>query len=65
MSDRADSRRLSRRQQEFADRMDCRQSTDCGDHAVCLYRVIAQETIRWIVSDQGAVLDWAVFHSSS
>jgi hypothetical protein len=63
MSDRTGGLVLSYRQQEFAERMQCLQSTRCGDHAVCFYRVIAQETIRWIVDADGAVLDWAVFHS--
>jgi hypothetical protein len=34
----------------------------CVDQSVCFYRVIAHETIRWIVDADGAVLDWTVFH---
>jgi hypothetical protein len=63
MSEGALGLRLSHRQQEFADRMDCRTAMRCVDQSVCLYRVVAQETIRWIVDIDGAVLDWAVFHS--
>lgn len=54
---------LSSGQQEFADRMECGTVTRCVDQSVCFYRVIAHETIRWIVDVDGAVLDWAVFHS--
>ncbi len=65
MSTGADRLRLSRRQQEFADRVDCRIVTRCVDQAVCFYRVISHETIRWIVDVDGAVLDWTVFHSGA
>lgn len=58
-----DGEGLSTGQREFAERMGCRTATRCVDHSVCLYRVIAHETIRWIVSVDGAVLDWAIFHS--
>lgn len=63
MSDVADGLRLSRGQQEFADRMDCGMVMRCVAESVCFYRVIAQETIRWIVDADGSVLDWTVFHS--
>ena len=56
--------RLSRRQQEFADRMDCKLVTRCVSQSVCFYRVIADVTVRWIVDSNGTVLDWNVFHSS-
>jgi hypothetical protein len=63
MSEGTDRLGLSRRQQEFADRMDCRLLTRCVGQSVCFYRVIAQETVRWIVAIDGSVLDWTVFHS--
>jgi hypothetical protein len=56
---------LSCRQQEFADRMDCRTVTYCVDQSVCFYRVIAHQTIRWIIAIDGSVLDWTVFHSNT
>jgi hypothetical protein len=64
MSEGTDHMGLSRRQQEFADRMDCRTATRCIDQSVCFYRVIAHETVRWIIAIDGSVLDWTVFHSS-
>jgi hypothetical protein len=65
MSESTDRLGLSRRQQEFADRMDCEIVTRCVNQSVCLYRVIARETIRWIVDIDGRVLDWNVFHTST
>ena len=59
-----DGHALSRGQQEFAERMDCGMVMRGVDQSVCLYRVVAHETIRWIVDIDGAVLDWAIFHSS-
>jgi hypothetical protein len=53
----------SRGQLEFAERMDCGMVMRCVGQAVCLYRVISHETIRWIVDSDGTVLDWAVFHA--
>lgn len=64
MNTGTDIQALSRGQREFADRMDCGTVMRCVDHSVCFYRVIAHETIRWIVDDDGSVLDWAVFHNS-
>lgn len=64
MSDGAHALGLSQGQREFAERMECRMAMRCVDQAVCFYRVIAHETIRWIVDIDGAVLDWTVFHSS-
>ncbi|HET9093482.1 MAG TPA: hypothetical protein VFN36_00235, partial [Solirubrobacteraceae bacterium] len=64
MAELLDFRGLSTRQREFADRMGCRLVTRCADGAVCLYRVIAHETVRWIVDADGSVVDWAVFRSS-
>lgn len=43
--------------------MDCRQVMRGIDEAVCFYRVVAHETIRWIVDINGSVLDWSVFRS--
>lgn len=63
MSNGTEAQSLSRGQQEFAERMDCGTVVPCVDETVCLYRVISHETIRWIVDVDGAVLDWAVFHS--
>lgn len=63
MSKGKDGQGLSTGQQEFAERMDCGTVMRCVDQSVCFYRVIAHETIRWIVDVDGAVLDWAVFHS--
>lgn len=63
MSKGKDGQVLSSGQQEFADRMECGTVTRCVDQSVCFYRVIAHETIRWIVDVDGAVLDWTVFHS--
>jgi hypothetical protein len=64
MREGTDRLRLSRRQQEFADRMDCKMVTRCVNQSVCFYRVIAHVTVRWIVDINGRVLDWNVFHSS-
>jgi hypothetical protein len=43
--------------------MDCGKFVRCVGEAVCFYRVVAYETIRWIVAVDGSVLDWSVFHS--
>ncbi len=56
---------LSHRQWEFADRMDCRLVTPCANGSVCVYRVLPDETIRWIIGTDGSVLDWAIFHTSA
>ena len=63
MSEATEGLGLSRKQQEFAERMDCRAVMRCVDQAVCFYRVVAHETIRWIVDADGSVLDWSVFHT--
>jgi hypothetical protein len=63
MTEGTERLRLTRRQLEFAERMDCRVATRCVDESVCFYRVVAQETIRWIVDVNGSVLDWTVFHN--
>jgi hypothetical protein len=65
MTESATGAGLTRRQQEFAERMDCRLVTPCPDRSVCFYRVIAHETVRWIVDVDGSVLDWTVFHAGS
>jgi len=64
MTEGTDRLGLSHSQKEFAERMDCRSATRCVDESVCLYRVVANETIRWIVDINGSVLDWSVFHTS-
>jgi hypothetical protein len=63
MTTGTDSLRLSPGQQEFAERMDCGQVMRGTDQAVCFYRVVAHETIRWIVDVNGSVLDWSIFRS--
>jgi hypothetical protein len=63
MNEGTDRLGLSHRQQEFAERMDCGKFVRCVGEAVCFYRVVAYETIRWIVATDGSVLDWSVFHS--
>ena len=63
MTSGMDAKGLSRGQQEFAERMDCGTVMRGADESVCMYRVIAHETIRWIVDTDGAVLDRAVVHS--
>jgi hypothetical protein len=65
MTEGMDGTALSSGQREFADRMDCWTMTRCVDRAVCFYRVIAHETVRWIVDVDGSVLDWAIFHSGA
>lgn len=44
--------------------MDCKLMTRCVNQSVCVYRVVAHVTVRWIVDINGRVLDWNVFHSS-
>jgi hypothetical protein len=63
MTEGTDRLGLSHRQKEFAERMDCRMAMRCVDESVCFYRVVAHETIRWIVDTNGSVLDWSVFRS--
>jgi hypothetical protein len=63
MTEGTDRLGLSHRQKEFAERMDCRTGMRCVDESVCFYRVVAHETIRWIVDINGGVLDWSVFHT--
>ena len=62
MTEGTDRVGLSDRQREFAERMDCRMAMRCVDESVCFYRVVAHETIRWIVDVHGSVLDWSVFN---
>jgi hypothetical protein len=63
MTEGTDRVGLSHRQEEFAERMDCGKVMRCVGEAVCFYREVAHETIRWIVAVDGSVLDWSVFHS--
>lgn len=63
MTNGMDGSGLSSGQIEFAERMGCGAVMRCVGESVCFYRVIAHETIRWIVDIDGSVLDWAVFHS--
>jgi hypothetical protein len=66
MNEGTDRLGLSNPQQEFAERMDCGGKVmRCVGEAVCFYREVAHETIRWIVAVDGSVLDWSVFHSGS
>jgi hypothetical protein len=53
--------RLSPGQREFAERMQCSPRLVCVGQAVCFYRTVGLETIRWIVGRNGHVLDWTVF----
>ncbi len=61
MYERGQDLRLTRGQREFAEHMRCEPTVRCGDSAVGFYRVLEDETVRWIVDASGAVLDWTVF----
>ena len=57
--------RLSASQRAFAERLKCSPQVVQVGQAVCFYRVLGPQTIRWIVDRNGEVLDQTVFHAGA